>query len=380
MHVSIAILGVIVILAVLLDAFETVVLPRRVRRAFRLTSWFYRNTWIPWTKIASALPSRIRENFLAYFGPLSLIFLLAIWAFSLIFGFTLLQYGLGEHVRLSEEKITFGVLLYHSGETFFTLGYGDITPTTALSRFLAVLEAGMGFAFLGVVVGYLPVIYSSFSTRETEIGLLDARAGSPPTAVELLSRLGCCPDQTVLDDIFSGWERWCSDLLASHISYPVLCFFRSQHGNQSWLAALTVMLDTTALVIAGVNNIRPEQAKLTFAMARHAAVDLSQLVNARYDGAAPPRLDAERFRQLQQKLAVAGLTFQNSTAAQEKIGKLRDFYEPYLDGLSRRLYLDVPPWMTDEQKKDNWRTGPWDKMIQTKHLGENSAPLFDEHF
>ena len=164
MHVSIAILGVIVILAVLLDAFETVVLPRRVRRAFRLTSWFYRNTWIPWTKISSVLPSRIRENFLAYFGPLSLIFLLAIWAFSLIFGFTLLQYGLGEHVRLSEEKITFGVLLYHSGETFFTLGYGDITPTTALSRFLAVLEAGMGFAFLGVVVGYLPVIYSSFST------------------------------------------------------------------------------------------------------------------------------------------------------------------------------------------------------------------------
>lgn len=380
MHVSIAILGVIVILAVLLDAFETVVLPRRVRRAFRLTSWFYRNTWIPWTKISSVLPSRIRENFLAYFGPLSLIFLLAIWAFSLIFGFTLLQYGLGEHVRLSEEKITFGVLLYHSGETFFTLGYGDITPTTALSRFLAVLEAGMGFAFLGVVVGYLPVIYSSFSTRETEIGLLDARAGSPPTAVELLSRLGCCPDQTVLDDIFGGWERWCSDLLASHISYPVLCFFRSQHGNQSWLAALTVMLDTTALVIAGVNNIRPEQAKLTFAMARHAAVDLSQLVNARYDAAAPPRLDPERFRQLQQKLAAAGLMFQNSAAAQEKIGKLRDFYEPYLDGLSRRLYLDVPPWMMTEQKKDNWRTGPWDKLVEAKSSSGKSAPFFDDHF
>ena len=106
------------------------------------------------------MPGRLRENFLGYFGPLSLIFLLVLWAISLIFGFTLLQYGLGEHLRLSDEQITFGVLLYHSGETFFTLGYGDITPISGAARTLAVLEAGMGFAFLGVVVGYLPFVYS----------------------------------------------------------------------------------------------------------------------------------------------------------------------------------------------------------------------------
>ncbi len=69
-----------------------------------------------------------RENFLGYFGPLSLIFLLILWATGLIFGFALLQYGAGEHFRLSGEPLTFGLLVYHSGETFFTLGYGDIIP------------------------------------------------------------------------------------------------------------------------------------------------------------------------------------------------------------------------------------------------------------
>ena len=145
-----AIAGVLVILSVLLDAFETVVLPRKVQRSFRLTSWFYRNTWIPWTRLARHINANWRESFLGYFGPLSLILLLGVWAASLIFGFALVQYGVGEHVRLGNEPINFGILLYHSGETFFTLGYGDITPVSPLARALAVIESGMGFAFLGV--------------------------------------------------------------------------------------------------------------------------------------------------------------------------------------------------------------------------------------
>ena len=81
------------------------------------------------------------------------------WALGLIFGFACVQFGLGEHLQLSaNERVTFGKLIYRRGETFFTLGYGDIVPINAAARTLAVLEAGMGFAFLGVVIGYLPVI------------------------------------------------------------------------------------------------------------------------------------------------------------------------------------------------------------------------------
>jgi len=246
MHWWAAIFGIALIFVILMDAFETVVLPRRIKRTFfRISSRFYRKSWRLWIRVGQRIPSaNRREGFLAYFGPLAIFPLLGFWALGLIFGFACVQYGLGEHLTLANEKITFGKVLYLSGETFFTLGYGDITPNNATARALAVMEAGMGFAFLGVVIGYLPVIYNSFAAREIEISLLDARAGSPPSAAEFLSRLGCCPEQMVLDEIFRDWERWCADLLSSHISYPVLVFFRSQHGNQSWLSALTAMLES----------------------------------------------------------------------------------------------------------------------------------------
>lgn len=380
MNVLATIFGLGTIFTVLLDAFETVVLPRRVNRRYRLTSMFYRYTWVPFSKFVGKipLPSR-RENFLGYFGPLSLIFLLGVWAMGLIFGFAVVQFGVGEHIQLNGQPVTFGGLLYHSGETFFTLGYGDIVPTSGIARALAVLEAGMGFGFLGLVLGYLPTIYSRFSTREIEISLLDARAGSPPTAAELLARFGNCPQQEVLDQIFRDWERWSAEVLESHLSYPVLNFFRSQHNNQSWLSALTAILDATSLVIAGVDDIRNEQAKITFAIARHAMVDLTQTVSARYNPNGPNRLPPEELLRLRQKLTDRGVAVRDTEASNTKLAYLRSRYEPYAQSLAQRLLINLPPWIHPEKKKDNWEAGPWDRAIQAKGLGE-SVQVFDDHF
>jgi hypothetical protein len=211
-----------------------------------------------------------------------------------------------------------------------------------------------------------------------EISLLDSRAGSPPSAGELLARLGCCPDPVVLDNIFRGWERWSADLLASHISYPVLCFFRSQHSNQSWLAALTTMLDVTSLVLTGIDGIPKEQAKLTFAMARHAVVDLTQVVNASYDPARKERLTDEGLQDLRKHLAEAGMRLKQDEAADQKLRKLRSLYEPYSEALAQRLMLSIPPWLRVEIRKDNWQSGPWDRVIQAKGLGE--VHVIDDHF
>jgi hypothetical protein len=380
MHVWATIVGAGIILAILLDAFETIVLPRRVQRGFRLTALFYRKTWRLWSRAALHIekPSR-RENFFGYFGPLSLIVLLGLWLIGLIVGFAFVQHGLGEHLSGAGSTITFGTLLYHSGETFFTLGYGDITPNNPAARTLAVMEAGMGFAFLGVVIGYLPVLYSVFSTREIQISLLDARAGSPPSAAEFLGRLGCCPEQTVLDDIFRDWERWCADLLSTHISYPVLVFFRSQHGNQSWLGALTSILDITSLVTVGVNGIHSEQAKLTFAMARHAVVDLTQIIDARYQPHDADRLPAEEDQRLRNELARHGVTLAGGVETSVHLAELRALYEPYAQALSRRLYMTLPPWIRKEHKKDNWQAGPWDRAIQARALERPGRPT-EDHF
>jgi hypothetical protein len=395
-HVSIValVLGLAIIWVVLLDAFETVVLPRRVLRHFRLTAYFYRRTWIPWRAIARRIKTTSRQqNFLGYFGPLSLILLLGFWASGLIFGFGLVQYGIGGHEQLNKEPLTFGKIIYHSGETFFTLGYGDIVPTSGAARALSVFEAGMGFAFLGVVIGYIPVVYASFSRREIQISMLDARAGSPPSAVELLVRLAGRSedpgvDQKVLDEVLREWERWAGELLESHISYPVLSFFRSQHSNQSWLGALTTMLDVTSLVLTGIEGVHPGQAKLTFAMARHAAVDLAQVVNARYDPAAEERLPEADFSALRDALAAAGLRLRSDEYAGDKLTKLRSMYEPYVHSTARNLMLTLPPWRFAEKTRDNWQAGPWDKLIQSRGLavlGQKpvtpaSSRVGDDHF
>jgi hypothetical protein len=373
-HIVGVVFGLIIIWVVLLDAFETVVLPRRVRRHFRLTAWFYRQTWIPWRNIARRIRTVSRQqNFLGYFGPLSLILLLGFWACGLIFGFALVQYGIGGHEQLSGEPLTFGKIIYHSGETFFTLGYGDIVPTSGGARALSVIEAGMGFAFLGVVIGYIPVVYASFSRREIQISMLDSRAGSPPSATELLVRLAGRSDdpgvdQKVLDEVLREWERWAGELLESHISYPVLSFFRSQHSNQSWLGALTTMLDVTSLVLTGIEGVHPGQAKLTFAMARHAAVDLAQVVNARYDSAAPERLPDAELLTVREALAAAGLRLRDDDYAADKLVKLRSMYEPYVHSTGRNLMLTLPPWRFATKTRDNWQAGPWDKLIQSRGL------------
>ncbi len=394
MHIVIALFGLAILLFVLLDAFETILLPRRVSRTYRITTWFYRATWLPWARVSLSIksPSR-RESFLGYFGPLSLIFLLAVWAFGLICGFALLQYGVGEHVQLGQEKIGLATLLYLSGSTLFTLGFGDVTPVSGLARALSVVEAGMGFAFLGVVIGYLPVIYASFSRREAQISLLDARAGSPPSAAELLRRFRFCQDNTVLDAIFRDWEHWAAEVLESHISYPVLCFFRSQHTNQSWLAALTAILDATALVLVGVETrvktgavepgfaatIKPEQAKLTFAMARHAVVDLTQVIGVQYSPGTPDRLAPADLLRLRESLARDGLRLPSTPEAEQKLRKLRSLYEPYVQGLAVRLHLDLPPWIRTAPRRDNWQGGPWDAGLSAHGPATPPADGY-EHF
>ena len=129
-----------------------------------------------------------------------------------------------------------------------------------------------------------------------------------------------------------------------------------------------MILDATALVCAGIDGIRNEQAKLTFAMARHAMVDLAQVVNARYDPAAAGRLSLEELVRLRQVLSDHGVHFSESSEAEEKLTYLRSLYEPYAISIARNLFITLPPWIHPEKKKDNWEAGPWDRAIQARSL------------
>ena len=380
MRTVVGIVGLALILVVLWDAFETIVLPRRVTRKFRLTRFFYRYTWRPWSALARLLkdPKR-REVYLSFFGPLSLLMLLTTWAVGLVFSFGLLQWAAGSQVRVQEGLPNISTDIYLSGTTLFTLGLGDVIPNTRIPRILTVAEAGVGFGFLTIVIGYLPVIYQAFSRREVNISLLDARAGSPPTATELLRRHSYNQGFEALQRLLYDWEHWSAELMESHLSYPVLAYFRSQHNNQSWLAALTAILDTSALVMVGVEGACKRQAELTFAIARHAVVDLAQVFGTPPTVAETDRLTAFDRTRLRELLASAGLKLHDDNVVAEKLNQLRRSYEPYVQSLSQYLALSLPPWFVASVHKDNWQTSAWEKATESPKSG-SKATANDDHF
>jgi len=348
--------GILIVLIVLWDAFETTVLPRRVSRRFRLTRIFYRTTWVPFRAIARVIRfGNPRENFLSIFGPLSLILLLVTWAFGLIVGFALLHWGLGSRLTLPAGISGFRADLYLSGTTFFTLGLGDVAPTSGASRVLTVVEGGMGFGFLALVIGYLPILSQAFSRREATIALLDARAGSPPTAAELLRRHGSAEGAEALMELFREWERWSAELLESHVSFPVLAYYRSQHDNQSWVAALPTILDVCSLVVTGIDKAPTRDASLAFAMARHAVVDLARVFSQEPRAPQPDRLPAAELARLKQALAASGMPLKSDAGVVEHLVHMRGTYEPYVHALSEFLLMPLPAWLPPAGAKDNWQ-------------------------
>jgi len=178
MQIAAALAGFFLIFLILLDAFETMILPRRVAQRVRLSKLFYRGSWVPWKWLGRKMrDTSRRENFLGLYGPLSLLILVALWVTTLIFGFALVQWSLGGTLDSSDNKNDFAINLYLSASSFFTLGLGDVLPLEPPGRFIAVTESGTGFAFLALIIGYLPALNTAFSQREVRVSLLDERAG-----------------------------------------------------------------------------------------------------------------------------------------------------------------------------------------------------------
>ena len=375
-----ALAGAVLIGLVLHDGFEVMLLPRRVSRDFRIARYYYKSAWRAWRWMADRLAAgKRRDVWLSWFGPSSVVFLFGLWAGCLIVAFGAIHEALGTPLNTPGAQ-TPGLLdyLYFSGVTFFTLGFGDLSPQQPLGRALAVIEAGIGFAFLAVVISYLPVFYQAFSRREATISLLDARAGSPPSAGSLLLRLAPGRNFAALDRFLQEWERFAAEVLEGQLSFPLLSYYRSQHDNQSWLAAMTMILDASALTIAALKRVDPYQAQLTFAMARHAVVDLAQVFGARPVEPEVDRLPSDRLLGLLDELEFSGLDLHDRSGIEAKLVGLRRMYEPFVNALSIHLVLKLPPIRVEGQAVDNWQTSAW--MRRTSGIGKLAlAEPGDDH-
>lgn len=370
MHVLAVLFGVVFLTGVLLDAFQTIILPRRPVGRFRITRLFFLATWGPWRWLAQRWPvKRSREQMYSFYGPSSLLLLFGLWAALLTAAYALIYFGLHSPFVDPTHPVTMLQRLrscfYVSGTTIFTLGLGDVQPATHTARFLIVAEAGTGLGFVALVIGYVPVLYTAFSNREVPVALLDARAGSPPTAGELLFRHNFNGGHHALTALLAEWERWCAEMLETHVSYPILCYYRSQHDNQSWLAALTAVLDTCALLITTIEGPSTRQAQLTFAIGRHTLVDLGHVFKRekreqRLRGAMPARLGDEEYLRLCDLLGQAGFSLCGDLGARERLKAIRLLYEPHACAMAEYLRLTLPAWAPpapdERRRKDQWST------------------------
>jgi hypothetical protein len=342
MRVLAGIAGVVLIALMLSEFFVTFLLPRRVRRDPRIARGFNRLLWRPWRALARRLSPPAADTLLGFFGPLALIAELAVWALGLLIGYGLLEYAVVGGAFWSRFLISSGVFLSAEG----------VSGSTGV-HIIELLEAATGIGVLFIVIGYMPSVYSSFSRRETAVSQLATRGGSPPAAATLLHRAAGRERWRDLERDLRAWEEWAAELMETHLTYPLLAWYRSQHVNQNWLAALTAMVDVAAFVKATVASEDIEAADLTFRIGRHALADLA--LQFRLEPVPVDRLSDADFEDLFAVVERSAVANVDRETARRRLDRLRREYEPNAQALSEFLVLDLPPWFRREEERRRQR-------------------------
>jgi len=351
-HVLAGILGALLVLAMLGEFFVSFMLPVRVKRDPRIARGLFELLWRLWRGVGRRLPESPRETLLGLFGPLGLLFILTLWTAGLVLGFAALQYAVGSHVRGDGARGSFGDDLYFSAGGFLSASSG-VEPTSTGAKALLLIEAATGFGVLFIAIGYLPALFQAFSRRETAVSQLDPRAGSPPAAGALIRRAVEREQVEELLSYLGEWEGWAAELMETHLSYPFIGYYRSQHLGQNWLASITAVLDACALIAAATPVNTADSATLTFALARHAVSDLTYTFRATA-ATAPDRLASAQFDELYALLEGSGLTIADAPTTRARLDELRAMYEPQVAALSSALALPLPAWTGPGKAVANW--------------------------
>ena len=190
---------------------------------------------------------------------------------------------------------------------------------------------------------------------------LDPRAGSPPSPGRLLERSGERGGWAELDEYLVEWETWTAELMETHLSYPILGYFRSQHVNQNWLAALTTIVDASAYALAFGPKGSTEGGRADLSdrqpRARRPRLHAQRPAGrARSEPRSRDRLPPRDLAELRGRLEGSGLHSEaDEEACAERLGKLRAQHEPFAIAMARHLALDLPDWLPGDEVREEWQ-------------------------
>jgi hypothetical protein len=342
MRILIAIVGALLVALVLSEFFVTFMLPRRVRRDPKIARGLDRILWRRWRALARRLKPASADTFLGFFGPLALLAQLVVWALGLMIGYGLIEWAVAGG-SFSARFLTSSGLLLNAGASSGSVGV----------HVVELLEAATGLSVLFIVIGYMPAVYSAFSRRETAVSQLATRAGSPPAAAALLQRVAARGSWRHLERDLQAWEEWAAELMETHLTYPLLAFYRSQHEDQNWLATLTTIVDVAAFLKAIVPDENSVAADITFRIGRHALADLA--LQFRLEPAPVDRLSDSDFDDLFAIIDRSELANVDREVARCRLDQYRGEYEPNAQALAESLALTLPPWSRREDSRQQPR-------------------------
>jgi hypothetical protein len=345
-HVLVFIIGLVIVLATLLSAISTFVLPRSARSQLNRLVFGILRRFVEFLFRFVKSYER-RDTIMAYYAPIALMSLVPTWYVLIALGYSFMYWAL----RAGDYFFDFRL----SGSSLLTLGF--TAPEGYLVTALVFSEAMLGLIMVGLLIAYLPTMYSAFSRREQAVNMLEIRAGSPPNPFDMLSRFQRIHGLDRLGDYWKSWEVWFADVEESHTTLPALVFFRSPRAENSWITSAGAIMDTAALTLSSIDIPYEPSAALAiragFLALRNIAdyFDISYPVNPTYP-TTPITVTREEYDEVIHKLEEAGLPIkEDREKAWTDFAGWRVNYDRVLLVLCTLVMPPQAPWSSDRAAK-----------------------------
>ncbi|MQS10929.1 hypothetical protein F7Q99_01190 [Streptomyces kaniharaensis] len=264
--------GVLLLVLVVGSILRTLVVPRGLYSSMVHRLWAALRTVLR----LSAAPFgtyRAQDRVLTWLAPLVLLGMLGVWLGGMLLAYTLLLHGTSE--------LDWSVSFREAGSSLFTLGFasGNRLRLSVIDFF----AAASGPLVIALQIAYLPTLYAAYQRRETEVTLLQSRAGEPAWGPELLARQSLVDTENALPQLYRDWERLAADIGESHSNYPVLLSFRSPQPNRSWVVGLIAVMDAAAIHLSLCPFSAPPEARLVLRAGFTAMRDIARSLRVDFD-------------------------------------------------------------------------------------------------
>jgi hypothetical protein len=320
--------GAALVILIVCDAVGTLVVTQGQSGAWRPTRLWYGLTWRAVRASVIRLPRRLGDGLLNVYPAVSLLGLLVVWLSGLVVGWTLIYRALGES---PDGATDWGTLFYYAGTSLLTPAFGTAHDTS--TRLLSLVEALTGLGTIALLISYLPALYGGYSKREARLLTLDDPQGGRITPVRVIATHSGDQNLDLLYRFFEEWEMWTAEVLESHVSYPMLALFRSQHVGQSWITALGVVTDAATLACAAIPGADLREPYFQYRRGRRAVVDIADRLHVPRSRVPAPGLSRDGFEFAWDVLVQLGLPLRDREEAWACLTAFRSGYGQRLQEL-----------------------------------------------